>query len=74
MKLRAQGIREEGDTTEKELSDFDQYVERCLSMVLHHDEVQQMAEIVKKLHAERKRDATPVTDEARNGKIVDQSQ
>ncbi len=74
MKLRVQGVQKEGNTTEKAHSDFDQHVERCLSMVLHYDEVQQMAEIVKKLRAEMKKAATPATDEASNGKVVDQGQ
>jgi hypothetical protein len=43
-------------------------------MVLHHDEVQQMAEIVKKLHAERQQAGIHATDEASNGKVVDRSQ
>lgn len=32
---------------------FDQRVDRCLAMVLHHAEVQQIAAVVKKVHAER---------------------
>jgi len=65
---------EEMDRTKTAHSDFDQHVERCLSMVLHHDEVQQMAEIVKKLHAERQQAGIHATDEASNGKVVDRSQ
>ncbi|MEA3297685.1 MAG: hypothetical protein U9R56_07460 [candidate division Zixibacteria bacterium] len=44
--------------------DPDEYVERCLSMVLHYEEVQQMAAIIKKLHAERTEATGQVTNEA----------
>ena len=33
--------------------DFDTRVDRCLSMVLHQPEVQEIAAIVKRVHAER---------------------
>ena len=35
--------------------DFDAHVDRCLSMILHHEEVQQIAEIMKRLYRQRKK-------------------
>jgi hypothetical protein len=35
--------------------DFDAHVDRCLSMILHHDEVRQMAEIIKRLYRQQKK-------------------
>ena len=32
---------------------FDKYIDKSLSMVLHHDDVQAMIAIVKKIHGER---------------------
>lgn len=37
-------------------SDFDKNIERCLSMVFHHEEVQQIAAIIKKIHSDRARE------------------
>lgn len=34
-------------------TEFDQNVDRALSLLLHHPEVQQMAEIIKKIHEDR---------------------
>ncbi len=36
--------------------DFDERVDRCLAMVLHHDQIQEIAAIVKKVHADRIRE------------------
>ena len=33
-------------------SNFNLYIEKCLSMVLHHEEVQQIVYIIKKVHKE----------------------
>lgn len=33
--------------------DFDEHVERCLSMVLHFNEVEQMAEVIKEVYHKR---------------------
>ncbi len=35
--------------------DFDAHVDRCLSMILHHEEVRQMAEIMKRLYRQWKK-------------------
>ena len=37
---------------EKE-TDFDSRVDRCLAMVMHYSEVQEIARVVKKVHADR---------------------
>jgi hypothetical protein len=37
---------------------FDELVDRCLSMVLHYAEVQEIASMVKRVHAERSRETT----------------
>lgn len=37
--------------------EFDKHVEKYLSMVLHHEEVQQIAEIAKKVFRERLSDS-----------------
>ena len=29
---------------------FDQYINKCLSMIIHYDDVKNMAEIIKKIH------------------------
>jgi hypothetical protein len=33
-------------------SDFDEHVDKCLSMILHHEEIQKMSEIIKRIHSE----------------------
>jgi hypothetical protein len=38
--------------------EFDKHVEKYLSMVLHHEEVQQMAEIAKKVFRKRLGDSS----------------
>ena len=38
--------------------EFDKHVEKYLSMVLHHEEVQQMAEIAKKVFRKRLDDSS----------------
>jgi len=35
--------------------DFDAHVDRCLSMILHHEEVQQIAEVIKGLYRQQKK-------------------
>jgi len=37
----------------KEKTEMDQYLDKCLSMILHHDEVQQISEIIKKILKEK---------------------
>lgn len=32
---------------------FDQHLERCLSMIMHHDEVRQIADVIKRVKNER---------------------
>ncbi len=41
--------REESGTT----TAFDQHLERCLSMIMHHDEVRQIAAVIKRVKSER---------------------
>lgn len=33
--------------------DFDEHLHKCLSMVSHHSEVQQIIQVIKKVHEER---------------------
>jgi hypothetical protein len=40
-------------TRNKQPEDFDEQVERCLSMVMHYAEVQDIASIAKRVHLER---------------------
>jgi hypothetical protein len=42
----------------KTAEEFDKHVEKYLSMVLHHEEVQQMAEIAKKVFRKRLGDSS----------------
>ena len=35
------------------LADYEHYVERCLSMVLHHDEIQLLIKVVREVHEQR---------------------
>ncbi len=32
---------------------FDQHLDRCLSMIMHHDEVRQIADVIKRVKSER---------------------
>jgi hypothetical protein len=32
---------------------FDRHLERCLSMIMHHDEVRQIADVIKRVKSER---------------------
>ncbi len=32
---------------------FDQHLEKCLSMIMHHDEVRQIADVIKRVKSER---------------------
>lgn len=43
-------IPDESILPSDEDSDFNQHIEKCLSMVLHHDEVKQIIAIIKKVH------------------------
>jgi hypothetical protein len=38
--------------------DFDERVDRCLAMVLHYAEVQEIASIVKRVHADKSQEKT----------------
>jgi len=33
--------------------DFDQHINKCLSLILHYDDIKKMIEIIKKVHNER---------------------
>lgn len=37
----------------KPTSDFEDHIQRCLSMVLHHEEVQQIADVIIKIKRDR---------------------
>ena len=37
----------------KPTSDFEDHIQRCLSMVLHHEEVQQIANVIIKIKRDR---------------------
>lgn len=40
-------------TNQNETSEFDAQVDRCLAAVLHHPEVQEIAEVIKRVHRAR---------------------
>ncbi len=46
---------------------FEQYLERCLSMVLHYDEVQEIADVVKKVQRENQ-PSTATSERGNNGR------
>jgi hypothetical protein len=37
---------------------FDQYVHKCLSMIIHHDDIKKMAEIIMKIHRSKSNNHT----------------
>ncbi|MCD6161939.1 MAG: hypothetical protein J7K40_05945 [candidate division Zixibacteria bacterium] len=45
-------IQDEKILVNSEDSDINQHIDKCLSMVIHHEEVQQIVEIIKKVHKE----------------------
>ncbi len=42
-----------GEAKEEIDIDFDQNLNKCLSMILHHEDIKKMAEIVKKIHSQK---------------------
>jgi hypothetical protein len=45
-------------TRDKKPLDFDEQVDRCLSMVMHYAEVQDIASMVKRVHLQRSQETT----------------
>jgi len=46
------------DSSTRPQESFEQSVDRCLSLVLHHEEIEQIAAIIKRVHQDRSRGIT----------------
>jgi hypothetical protein len=42
-----------GTNSESEPVDFNEHVDKCMSMVIHHPEIAEIVSLIKKIHRER---------------------